>query len=194
MGITSLYHQSLWQIKHISGTYYSETRSAKYDPCAPNESQGFLTEVATRCCVFIRADSAHIGLMCFIAVGMAEVSTCEVTVSEGQHVTRGEEIGMFHFGGSTHCLVFGPHVNLQFELGGIVPGTSAPVCRVNSILAHVLPPISAHEGNTHAKRVYVSSDSKASASVGLHTSAQDKLSCSEINSSSVSHHKKARLY
>jgi hypothetical protein len=38
--------------------------------------------------------------------GMAEVSSCVVSVKEGQHVRRGDEIDFFQFGGSTHCLVF----------------------------------------------------------------------------------------
>ncbi|KAK0201287.1 hypothetical protein DFS33DRAFT_1358746 [Desarmillaria ectypa] len=41
--------------------------------------------------------------MCFIAVGMAEVSTCEVTVQEGQVLKKGDQMGIFHFGGSTHA-------------------------------------------------------------------------------------------
>jgi phosphatidylserine decarboxylase len=38
--------------------------------------------------------------MCFLAVGMPEVSTCEMTVYVGQHVNKGDTIGMFHYGGS----------------------------------------------------------------------------------------------
>lgn len=37
---------------------------------------------------------------------MTEVSTCEMTVEEGQHIKKGEQLGMFHFGGSTHTLIF----------------------------------------------------------------------------------------
>ncbi len=53
--------------------------------------------------------------MCFIAVGMAEVSTCEITVQEGQVLKKGDEMGMFHFGGSTHCLVFRPGTSVTFN-------------------------------------------------------------------------------
>ncbi|KAG0246761.1 hypothetical protein BG011_002339, partial [Mortierella polycephala] len=73
---------------------------------------GYLTATATRALIFIEADSPAIGLMCFIGVGMAEVSTCEITVKEGQHVKKGSEIGMFHYGGSTFCLIFPKDVNL----------------------------------------------------------------------------------
>lgn len=64
---------------------------------------------------------------------MDEVSTCEITVKEGQHVEKGDETGMFHFGGSTHCLIFRPGVKLQ---GFPQPGRSENV-PVRSKLATV---------------------------------------------------------
>jgi phosphatidylserine decarboxylase len=69
-------------------------------------AQGYLTALATRAVIFIEADNPDIGLMAFVGVGMDEVSTCEITVREGQHVAKGDQTGMFHFGGSTHCLLF----------------------------------------------------------------------------------------
>ena len=66
--------------------------------------------------IFIEANNPHIGLMCFLAVGMAEVSTCEITVYEGQQLEKGQQLGMFHFGGSTHCLIFQPGVNVGFDI------------------------------------------------------------------------------
>ena len=70
------------------------------------EWQAWLASVGTRGIVIIEADNPAIGLVGFIAIGMVEVSTVELTVSEGQHVGKGDEIGMFHFGGSSHCLLF----------------------------------------------------------------------------------------
>jgi phosphatidylserine decarboxylase len=35
---------------------------------------------------------------------MNEVSTCQITLREGDRVKKGDEIGMFHYGGSTHCI------------------------------------------------------------------------------------------
>ena len=32
----------------------------------------------------------------------------EITVYQGQHVEKGDQLGMFHFGGSTHFLMFRP--------------------------------------------------------------------------------------
>ena len=121
----------------VNGSYYLENRYMGFinpdgaDPSAPNDSQPFLTAVATRAVIFIEADNPKIGLMCFIAVGMAEVSSCEITVAEGQHLEKGEELGMFHFGGSTHCLVFRPEVKLDFYFHNTSPGldsTNIPVC------------------------------------------------------------------
>jgi phosphatidylserine decarboxylase len=103
----------------VPGTYFSESQVYDWphlDPDAPDSSQGYITAVATRALVFIEADNPKIGLMCIVFIGMADVSTCDIRVYEGQHVTKGEEIGMFHFGGSTYCLVFRPEVKLEFDL------------------------------------------------------------------------------
>ena len=123
----------------IDGSYYSEAFSEGFDPSGPNESQGYITEVATRALIFIEADNPAIGLMCFMAVGMAEVSTCDITVKVGQHVTKGEQLGMFHFGGSTHCLIFRPQVKLDFDLHGQTPGLNSNNIYINSRIATVLP-------------------------------------------------------
>jgi phosphatidylserine decarboxylase len=117
------------------GTYYSEAASEGFDPAGPNDSQGYITAVATRALIFIEADNPDIGLMCVMPVGMAEVSTCQITVFEGQHVRKGEQIGMFHFGGSTHCLIFRPGVNLEFDHHGQKPGLHSKNIHVNSRIA-----------------------------------------------------------
>jgi phosphatidylserine decarboxylase len=120
------------------GTYYSETPAEGYDPAAPDDSQGYITQVATRAMIFIEADNPAIGLMCVLPVGMAEVSTCEITVYEGQHVSKGSQLGMFHFGGSTHCLLFRPDVNLQFDLHGQKAGVKSGNIPVNARIAKVV--------------------------------------------------------
>jgi phosphatidylserine decarboxylase len=101
------------------GTYYSEPVFAHFDAThgadgkGEGTGQGYLTATATRAIIFIQADNAAIGLMAVLAVGMAEVSTCDITVQEGQAVQKGEQIGMFHFGGSTHCLLFRKGVDVH---------------------------------------------------------------------------------
>jgi hypothetical protein len=55
------------------------------------------------------------------------------------HVDKGDQLGMFHFGGSTHCLIFRPEVKLEFELYGQKPGPSAETnIRINTAIARVL--------------------------------------------------------
>ena len=58
-------------------------------------------------------------------VGMAEVSSCEITVKPKDKARKGDELGMFHFGGSTHCLIFRPEVTLEFDTYGEQPGLNA---------------------------------------------------------------------
>lgn len=131
----------------VNGSYYLENLSQGFfnttpsgpDPVAPNNSQAFLTAVATRAIIFIEADNPEIGLMCVMPVGMAEVSSCQVTVKPGDHVNKGDQLGMFHFGGSTHCLIFRQGVNLTFTEYE-TPGLDAPNnIRVNTQIAVVSP-------------------------------------------------------
>ena len=122
-------------VRNIDGTYYAENPVMGFDPAGPNESQGYITELAARAIVTIEADDPRIGLMAFVGVGMAEVSTCEVTAEVGQHLRKGEELGMFHFGGSTHCLIFRPGVDLRFNLRGQQPGLDSSNIPVNAALA-----------------------------------------------------------
>ncbi|ODS23860.1 hypothetical protein AB835_06875 [Candidatus Endobugula sertula] len=123
----------------VNGAYFLENLYEGFanpdgdaDPAAAANSQPFLSAVATRAVIFIRAENDDIGLMCFIGAGMAEVSSCDITVTEGQKVNKGDQLGMFHFGGSTKCLVFKPDVEIEFDLYGITPGvhaTNIPVCK-----------------------------------------------------------------
>ncbi|KAK1225166.1 hypothetical protein PQX77_011846 [Marasmius sp. AFHP31] len=81
-------------------------------------SQPWLTFVATRALIWIRAKDPRIGLLCFIGIGMAEVSTCDIKAAQdlvGKEVKTGQEIGMFHFGGSGHCLVFRRDAQIKFS-------------------------------------------------------------------------------
>ncbi|BDD60445.1 hypothetical protein MAP00_005573 [Monascus purpureus] len=106
----------------VPGTYYSEPLfESLADPQGPHDidvasevtSQGYLSAAATRALIFIEADNPAIGLMVFVGIGMAEVSTCDITVRQGQKVKKGDQLGMFHFGGSTHCLLFRKGVNVD---------------------------------------------------------------------------------
>ncbi|KAH6907391.1 phosphatidylserine decarboxylase [Coprinopsis sp. MPI-PUGE-AT-0042] len=109
----------------VPGTYYAVLPDAGAEADDPDlaegdprgamiRSQGFLTMSSARALIYIQADNADIGLMCFIGVGMAEVSTCAITVNEGDRISTGDELGMFHFGGSSHSLIFGPQTKVTF--------------------------------------------------------------------------------
>lgn len=106
---------------NVDGTYYLQSAaegiySEDPDEAAPDASQAFITSIQARAVIFIKADNKDIGMMALVFVGMSEVSSCEITVVEGQRVAKGDELGMFHFGGSTHCLVFQPGVKLDFQV------------------------------------------------------------------------------
>ncbi len=103
----------------IEGTYYSESPNVGFDPTAPDLSQAYISQVSTRALIFIKCDDPVIGLMCVMPIGMAEVSTCIITVKEGQKVQKGEQIGYFQFGGSSHCLFFRKGVISEFALQAI---------------------------------------------------------------------------
>ncbi|TFK68028.1 hypothetical protein BDN72DRAFT_871117 [Pluteus cervinus] len=85
-------------------------------------SQSFLTAVAARAVFYIRSTSPDIGLLAFMAIGMVEVSTCHVTIREGDHIERGDELGMFHFGGSSQCMVFNKETELTWLQGLVDEG------------------------------------------------------------------------
>ncbi|KAH2031568.1 hypothetical protein KXV65_002049 [Aspergillus fumigatus] len=105
----------------VEGTYYSEPLFEGVGDPSPHQidlsgqvtAQEYNSATATRALIFIEADHPAIGLMCFMGIGMCEVSTCEITVKEGQHLKKGDQLGMFHFGGSTHCLLFRKDVKVE---------------------------------------------------------------------------------
>ncbi|WP_295453484.1 phosphatidylserine decarboxylase family protein [uncultured Thiodictyon sp.] len=106
----------------IDGSYYAAAHALGFEQYNPNGSQRYLTQVAARALIFIQADHPAIGLMAVMFVGMGEVSSTEINVYPGQQVKKGEQLGMFHFGGSTHTLIFRPQVDLEFDLRGQTPG------------------------------------------------------------------------
>jgi phosphatidylserine decarboxylase len=125
------------------GTYFSEADSEGSDAVEPMNSQSYLAHVAARAIFLIGADDPAIGLMAFVPVGMSEVSSCVIDpkMTHGYHVAKGEELGYFQFGGSTHCLVFRPGVISEFVLGAIPQphDPNAPVVPVRSRLAIANP-------------------------------------------------------
>jgi phosphatidylserine decarboxylase len=121
------------------GTYYSEADSEGAGAVEPQNSQSYLAHVAARAVILIEADDPAIGVMAFVPTGMNEVSSCMIgpNIRPGYHVSKGEELGYFQCGGSTHCLVFRPGAIADFSLPAIPePRVSDPrLVRVCSKLA-----------------------------------------------------------
>lgn len=124
----------------IPGTFFSELEAEGFDPAGPNNSQGYITHTAARALIFLQADDPAIGLMAILFVGMAEVSSCrfDPKLKPGTHVAKGEEIGTFQYGGSTHCLIFRPGV-IQSFLTAAIPqgafGEGPPAVRLSTAIA-----------------------------------------------------------
>src|ERR1700678_1467631 len=123
----------------VEGTYYSEPDSEGADAVEPRYSQSYLAHVAARAVILIEADNPVIGLTASGPIGMSEVSSCLIDpkIRPGYHVGKGEDLGYFQFGGSTHCLVFRPGVIADFALAAIPQphDPHAPLMLVNSKLA-----------------------------------------------------------
>ncbi|PRF28883.1 phosphatidylserine decarboxylase [Burkholderia multivorans] len=116
----------------IDGTYYSIADVEGEDPSGLNDSQGYMTAVATRAIVAIASDDPGLGTVAAVFVGMGDVSSCVIEVVPGQHVEKGDEIGYFQFGGSTYCLLFEPGVIDRFLHA---PSDDAPPVQVNAAVA-----------------------------------------------------------
>ncbi len=122
------------------GTYFSEADSEGSDAVEPTNSQAYMTHTAARAIIVIEADNPAVGLMAFVAVGMSDVSSCIIdpNITPGDHVAKGEELGYFQFGGSTHCLIFRPGVIADFALAAIPQphDPNAPLMLLNSKARH----------------------------------------------------------
>ncbi|KAL7420097.1 hypothetical protein Q5752_005062 [Cryptotrichosporon argae] len=102
----------------VPGTYFSEPLYDDFkadgegaDPQGESTSQEYISVTATRAIILI--DNPTLGLIAFLGIGMTEVSTCEITVKEGQTVKKGDQLGMFHFGGSTHTVLFNKNIKVS---------------------------------------------------------------------------------
>lgn len=118
----------------LDGTYYSDADSEGEDPGGLNDSQGYITSVAARAVIVIACDDSAVGKVGGIFVGMADVSSCVIEALPGQHVSKGDELGFFQYGGSTCCLVFEPGAIAEF-----IPqppfGSDAKPVKVNTRIA-----------------------------------------------------------
>ena len=73
---------------------------------------------------------------------MVDVSTIELNIDVGQYVKKGMNIGTFHFGGSSHALIFERGKELAFNLQGIKPDPFGnKFLKVNSRIATFVPTV-----------------------------------------------------
>ncbi|KAL6872825.1 phosphatidylserine decarboxylase family protein [Trichoderma novae-zelandiae] len=108
----------------LPGTYFAAPTVTGFfgedgpDPASPDLAQGYITHFATRCVFYI--DAKKIGLIALLYVGMADVSSCEIASEfqdlpeKGAPVRKGQELGMFHHGGSTYCLLVPKETKVTF--------------------------------------------------------------------------------
>lgn len=109
----------------VQGSYFNQAPSTlgSIIPSADDDmtlppylrSLRYFSHTNTRALIFIEPDNSKVGTLCFVGIGMTEISTCAVTVYDNQHVNRGDELGMFHFGGSSFALVFTPESDVTID-------------------------------------------------------------------------------
>ena len=124
----------------VPGTYFSQPY---YTDSSANyiASQPYLAHVAARGIIVIEADNQALGTVAFIPIGMVDVSTVDLKPMEGKKsVKKGDNIGTFHFGGSSHLLIFEPGKQLAFDLQGIKPDPNGnEFLNVRSRIATLVP-------------------------------------------------------
>lgn len=57
-------------------------------------SPSYQSAVSTRALIYVEADNLDIGTVFVMPIGLVEISSCEVTVQQGQSVEKGDELGM----------------------------------------------------------------------------------------------------
>jgi len=120
----------------IPGSYFAESPAEHFDPNGPNLSQGYLAHVATRGLIFIEAKNEDIGWVVVVTIGVAEVSSSVITVKKGEEVEKGDQLGYFQYGGSSHCVIFQENVIDSFAVEAM-PCPHVQLMTVKSKLATV---------------------------------------------------------
>jgi len=112
------------------GLYFSQAPSMGEDWTDQDQSEAYIAHVQTRAILFIEADNKAIGLVCVMPIGMVEISSCMIDdrIKPGARVVKGQELGYFQFGGSTHCVLFQKgviraftgHENTPYHVGEVI--------------------------------------------------------------------------
>ena len=96
----------------LDGTYYLQNPTLSVDIRRDNyaDSQPMLSAVSVRQIYIIESDNKNIGHVAVIEIGMAEVSSVNSSVKQGEHIDKGAELGFFAFGGSSYVMVFSNNI------------------------------------------------------------------------------------
>ena len=112
----------------IEGMTFSELRSEGLDLSAGTDSQVYQAMVNTRGLVIIESDQGH-GLVAIIPIGITEISSISLSITEGQRVEKGQELGYFSYGGSTLALVFQKDMVASFTAQEASENAEFPACK-----------------------------------------------------------------
>jgi phosphatidylserine decarboxylase len=111
------------KVTTVEGLMFSAVDSISDDDTAGTYSQGYMSCVNTRTLIFVQSDDSRIGTVCVVAVGISEVSSISTSVTVGERVDKGGELGYFNYGGSSMCVVFEPNVIRDFTIDTSREGT-----------------------------------------------------------------------
>ncbi|KAF4974167.1 hypothetical protein FZEAL_8897 [Fusarium zealandicum] len=123
------------EVKNIQGAAYMEVNS-KCEPvrvmCGPDapDSPGYQFIQSRGMCVI---ENDVLGKVAFLPIGMAQVSSVKMTVSEGDVVKKGDGVSYFQFGGSDVICVFQAKAGLKPE--SFVPSTNNTYSKMGTVLA-----------------------------------------------------------
>jgi phosphatidylserine decarboxylase len=101
----------------IPGLYFSEATFPGLDPNDQDASETYVSHIQTRALIIIKTKT--LGYVAVMPIGMVEISTCIINsyIKPGYKIKKGEELGYFQFGGSTHCCIFEPGMIDKFVDG-----------------------------------------------------------------------------
>jgi phosphatidylserine decarboxylase len=111
----------LRECRSVRGKVYLDVNLVEGQFDAPDSSQGGYEFAQTRGIVILDTSQSpygNVGLVGVVPVGMAQVSSVNMTATVGNLMLKGDEFGYFLFGGSDIIVLFQEGVNPQIYTGG----------------------------------------------------------------------------